>query len=71
MFIENIKKAHKLWSVKLGALSVFFSAFCLAILEGWALVPDVVKNNLPPEIVQKVAVSVAILTVVARLIKQP
>lgn len=70
MLIEDFKKAYRLWSIRFGALSAFFCSLALALQEGWGAVPDVIKNNIPPEIVQKAALILAILTVVARVLKQ-
>lgn len=59
--IENWRKAHKLWSVRLIALQA-------TLLSTWVALPSDMREMLP--YANTIAAAVAVATLVARLIQQ-
>ena len=72
--IDNWKKAWKLKSVQVGALSAFFYALILfseQFLSVWEVIPQELKNKIPENVAEWVGIFVGVAMVLARLKKQP
>jgi hypothetical protein len=73
--IPDIKKAHKYWSVRLGALTTLIATIVAAapdaLMATWATLPPDVKAYIPPEWGQIIVVVLIVSSLVARIIDQP
>lgn len=72
--IEDWRKAHKLWSVRLSAagaalLSAFF-AFPDAMVHVWNMIPVELKAYIPAEYAKWIPVALIVSGVLARIVKQ-
>lgn len=65
----------RFWSIRFAVLGsmllTFVTAFPDAALQAWLMMPQDLKQFLPPHYLQIVSVGLFILSIVARLIKQP
>lgn len=73
--IPDIKKAHKFWSVRLGALTTLVATMVAAapdaLMAVWATLPPDLKAFIPPEYGQIIVVVLIVSSLIARLIDQP
>lgn len=72
--VDNWKKWHKFWSVRLGLIGTAITAFFLAApdaaIQVWAVMPDDIKATLPPEFVKYFGVFLMAAGSFARIVKQ-
>jgi len=73
--IEDWKKVHKFWSVRLGIIGTALTALFLAVpdaaVHAWAFMPEDIKSSLPPELIKFVGILILGSSFVARIVKQP
>lgn len=73
--IPTWRSFWRFWSIRLAllgtALTTFVTAAPDAALQAWALLPQDLKQFLPPHYLQIISVGLFFLSIVARLIKQP
>lgn len=72
--IEDLKYAHKLWSVRLAALAVLLEGVLTAApdvaKEVWLALPEDLKATLPENFAKWIAWGLIAASMLARLVKQ-
>jgi Ca2+/Na+ antiporter len=74
-FVDNAREILRYWSLKLDALGTAFVAWFIASPESaiaaWAMLPEDLKNTLPPQIVGYFGIGLFAASLISRFIKQP
>lgn len=72
--IENWRKWYKLWSVRLVALGTVLAGWFIAspdaFLQVWMMLPQDLKDTLPPEVVKYIPIAILTAGTLARVVKQ-
>lgn len=72
--VDNWKKWHKFWSVRLGlmgaAITTGFLAAPDAAIQVWAVLPGEVKATFPPDFVKYFGIFLIAIGSFARIVKQ-
>ena len=73
-FIDGISNFGKFWSVRLSVIGSTLTAAALAfptqVVEVWTLLPNDVKQMIPAEYAPMIGVTVSLMSLVARALKQ-
>ena len=73
--ISDWKKAWRFWSVQLAAVGALLTTALIALpdvaIGAWAVLPAEMKAAIPSEYMPLLGVAVFVLSMVARVIKQP
>ena len=70
MMIDNWKKAWRFWSLRLQAAGIILLAFPELLINAWIFLPAELKSMLPAEYASIVGITLIVLGMIARLIKQ-
>lgn len=73
--IDNWHCFFKFWSVKIDLISLFISTYAVtfpdAVIAAWSNFPPEFKSMLPQEYLPYISMSLLVLSLIARSIKQP
>lgn len=72
--IEGWRKWYKLWSVRLTVLGTLIVGWFLAspdaFLQVWLMLPQDLKDTLPPSVVKFIPIAILVAGTLARVVKQ-
>lgn len=72
--IEGWEKFYKLWSVRLMAVGTVLAGWFLAApdaaIQVWLMLPDDMRNALPPDVVKYIPIVILSMGTFARVVKQ-
>lgn len=73
-FIKDWRNWWRFWSIRLGAIGATLTTYLIAspdaALYAWSILPQELKDAIPPQYTPLIGVAIFVLSMLARVIKQ-